>query len=36
MANVTFYKKHLEVEINENYGVFDEATVQRLETIYNS
>lgn len=37
MANVIFYKKHLDIVIeNGNYGVYDEATVKRLETIYNS
>lgn len=34
MANVTFYKKHLDIKIEDgNYGVYDESTVQRVEAI---
>jgi hypothetical protein len=37
LANVTLYKKHLDVQLGEsNYGIYDTATVKKLIAIYNS
>ena len=36
LANVNFYQKHLQVQLKDNYEIYNKDTVSRLINIYNS
>lgn len=36
MANVKLYNTHLNITLDDNYGIYDKATIQRIFNIYNS